>query len=91
MKMQVEVFWIVKPCNVVVGYQRFGGPCCLHLQVVTTCNVVVGHQRFGGPYCLHLQVEDRGVTVHKTATCEVAIYTVVSTSLIYFIRWRDVV
>jgi len=20
------------PCNVVVGYQGFGGPCCLHLQ-----------------------------------------------------------
>jgi hypothetical protein len=21
------------PCSVVVGYQRFGGPCCLHLKV----------------------------------------------------------
>jgi hypothetical protein len=29
---QVEVFWIMTPCNVVVGYQRFGGPWCLHLQ-----------------------------------------------------------
>jgi len=23
---QVKVFWIVMPCSVVVGYQRFGGP-----------------------------------------------------------------
>jgi hypothetical protein len=23
---------VVTPCSVVVGYQRFGGPCCLHLQ-----------------------------------------------------------
>jgi len=29
--MQVEVFWVVTPFGVVVGYQRFGEPCC-HLQ-----------------------------------------------------------
>jgi hypothetical protein len=29
---QVDVFCIVTPCNVVVGYQCFRGPCCLHLQ-----------------------------------------------------------
>jgi hypothetical protein len=29
---QIEVLWIVTPCIFVVGYQRFGGPCCLHLQ-----------------------------------------------------------
>jgi hypothetical protein len=53
--IQVEVFWVVTPCSVVVGYQRFGGPCCLHLHwVVTSCSVVVGYQRFGGPCCLHL-------------------------------------
>jgi len=23
---QVEVFWMVTPCSVVIGYQRFGGP-----------------------------------------------------------------
>jgi len=32
---QVGFFWIVKRCSVVVGYQRFGGPCCLHLQCET--------------------------------------------------------
>jgi hypothetical protein len=29
---QAEVFWVVTPCSVVVGYERFGGPCRLHLQ-----------------------------------------------------------
>jgi len=32
MKIQVQVFWIVTPRSVAVGYQRFGGTCCLHLQ-----------------------------------------------------------
>jgi hypothetical protein len=29
--IQVVVFLAVRPCGV-VGYQSFGGPCCLHLQ-----------------------------------------------------------
>jgi len=28
---QVELFWVVTPCSVAEGYQRFGGPCCLQL------------------------------------------------------------
>jgi len=28
-KIEVEVFRVVKPCSD-VGYQRFRGPCCLH-------------------------------------------------------------
>jgi hypothetical protein len=52
----------VTSCSVVVGYQRFGCRCCLHLQVevfrvVTSCSVVVGYQRFGCRCCLHLQFE----------------------------------
>jgi hypothetical protein len=31
-KIQIEVFWVVTPCSVVLGYRRFGGPYCLHLQ-----------------------------------------------------------
>jgi len=31
-KFQVDVFWVVMSCSVAVGYQRFGGLCCLHLQ-----------------------------------------------------------
>jgi len=27
-----SVFWVVKPCNVAVGYQCFRGLWCLHLQ-----------------------------------------------------------
>jgi hypothetical protein len=32
LSIQVVVFWLMTQCSVVVGYQRFGGPCCLHLQ-----------------------------------------------------------
>jgi len=35
-KIQVKVFWVVMLYDVVVGYHRYGGPCCLHLQVVVT-------------------------------------------------------
>jgi len=31
-KIQVEVFWIVTQHSVIIGYQHFRGPCCLHLQ-----------------------------------------------------------
>jgi hypothetical protein len=31
-KIQVEAFSVVKTFSVVVGYQPFGGPYCLHLQ-----------------------------------------------------------
>jgi len=34
--IQVDVFWVVTPCIAVVGHQRFGAPCYLHLQGVTT-------------------------------------------------------
>jgi len=26
------VLWVVMPCNYVVGYQIFGGPCCTRLR-----------------------------------------------------------
>jgi len=28
---QVEVFWVVTPCSVVAGYERFRCACWLHL------------------------------------------------------------
>jgi fatty-acid desaturase len=55
-KIQVEILWVVTPCNVVVGYQRFGAHAAsvfrVKIQVevfwvVTPCSVVVGYQRFG--------------------------------------------
>jgi hypothetical protein len=30
--IQVKIFWVVMPWNVVAGYQRFRGPCHFHLQ-----------------------------------------------------------
>jgi hypothetical protein len=33
MRIQVVIFWaVVTPCSDVGRYQRFGGPCCIHLQ-----------------------------------------------------------
>jgi hypothetical protein len=32
MKVLVVVFCVVSPCSVVVGYQLFGQPCCIHRQ-----------------------------------------------------------
>jgi len=43
MKIQFVVFWVVTPCNDVVGYQRFGGSCCLHL-----------HPKAGSSMVLHI-------------------------------------
>jgi hypothetical protein len=31
-----SVFWIVTTISVVVEYQTFGGPCCLHLHFILT-------------------------------------------------------
>jgi hypothetical protein len=31
-QIQIEVFWVVMPRSVVIGYERSGGPCCFHLQ-----------------------------------------------------------
>jgi len=31
-KIQVGALWFIAPCSVAVGYQGFGGPCCLHFQ-----------------------------------------------------------
>jgi len=31
-------FWVVMLCGIVVGYQCFSGPCCLHLQGEVTGN-----------------------------------------------------
>jgi len=31
-KIHVEFLWVVTSWTIVVGYQRFRGPCCFHLQ-----------------------------------------------------------
>jgi hypothetical protein len=35
------VFWVVTPFNVVGGYQRFGGTCCIHFQVGSVLSAVI--------------------------------------------------
>jgi len=49
LEFEVAFFWVVTLYSDVVGYQRFGGLCCLHLQVMTPCNYVAGYHLFGGP------------------------------------------
>jgi hypothetical protein len=53
-EIQVQVFWVVTPCSVVVGYECFGGHADSIFWVVAQCGVVVGYECFGGPCCLHL-------------------------------------
>jgi hypothetical protein len=50
MKIQVEVFWVVMLCIVIVGYQHFTGPCCspLHSEVpkmeaARSCEMLVSY------------------------------------------------
>jgi hypothetical protein len=31
----VKVFWVVMPCGIVVRYQRFRDPCCLHFHFIS--------------------------------------------------------
>jgi hypothetical protein len=42
-KLQFKIFWVVTPCNVAVGYQCFGGPCCLHLHLSSNDTVLSLH------------------------------------------------
>jgi len=37
------VFWVVAQCSVVVGYQSFGGPCCIHLQAARSSETLVSY------------------------------------------------
>jgi hypothetical protein len=34
MEILVEVFWVVMPCSVVVGYVCIRGPCCLRFALM---------------------------------------------------------
>jgi hypothetical protein len=36
---QVVVFWVATPCSDVVGYRRFEGHCCVHLQGETSYDI----------------------------------------------------
>jgi hypothetical protein len=55
------IFWFVAPCNVVVGYGRFGGPYCLHLQE---------WMQNGPPNRWCPSITPRGATNQKTTDCK---------------------
>jgi len=45
MKIQVVVLPVVTPLSVTVGYQRFGWPCCFHLQgemTLVSYHIIIG-------------------------------------------------
>jgi hypothetical protein len=60
-KIQVEFLWVVTPCNDVVGYQSFGGPCCRRLQDENGGNVAV---RNGGILPQHYKASQPTRTLH---------------------------
>jgi len=40
-KIQVEAFWMVTQCTILVGYQRFGGPRCPHPHPEHVCSEIL--------------------------------------------------
>jgi hypothetical protein len=69
-KIQVVTLWDkTPPCSDVVGYQRFGGTCCLHLQCVVNKDrkggLEMGRKCVGGSACSQpqsIRPEDEGST-----------------------------
>jgi hypothetical protein len=60
-KIQVKFFWVVMPCSVVLGYQCFRHPCCLHLQGKVAVNGDKEHRyrpgvQESGRWCYPIQV-----------------------------------
>jgi hypothetical protein len=58
---QFEFFWVVTPCSVVGGYQRFRDPYCLHIHPEEVF-------RHHGPLKLWYPPTLHGVTAQKTST-----------------------
>jgi hypothetical protein len=40
-KIQVEVFWVMSPCSVMIGYQLLRGPCCLHVHQTKMFQILI--------------------------------------------------
>jgi hypothetical protein len=43
MKIQVEVFWNMMLCSVMVGHQLSGGPCCLKMKAERSSEMLVSY------------------------------------------------
>jgi len=65
MKTQVAVFWVMTPCNVALGYRRFGGPCCLHFTSLSRLRQQDPSKRWYPTTSLH------DVTTHRRVRLEV--------------------
>jgi hypothetical protein len=59
--MKMAVFWVVAPCNIVEGYHRFRGSCCLHHQGALMMETASTSETSVHLYHLH------GATTQKTA------------------------
>jgi hypothetical protein len=81
-KFQVDFFWIVTLCSVMVRYQRFRGPYCLHLQRFRCLCCPHGTLKLWYPSTsLH------GVTIQKSFIC---IFSAVKTSkLAFYVYFRS--
>jgi hypothetical protein len=95
-KIEVEFFWLVTLCNVVLGYQRFGGPCCLHLQgeeVAWTSEMLVSYHittRHYNPEELDLKANQICVPYHVSTFILWTVLKKLSTrGLVKLLQWTD--
>jgi hypothetical protein len=66
-KIQVQVFWVVTLCCVVVGYQRFRGSCCLQLHFILKMEATYSSETL-----VSYNTTQHGVTTQKTWTWKVS-------------------
>jgi hypothetical protein len=67
MKIQDEVFWVVTPHNIAVGYQCFGGHCCLHLHPASQprrSQLGIAHLPLTHKAIFNIQIKLKEITSH---------------------------
>jgi hypothetical protein len=71
-KIEFMVFCIFEPCCVVLGYQRFGEPCCLHHQ---------DNRKDGGSMVLHHTTRYKNPENHEFSLRENTTYKLIINDL----------